>query len=104
MIAKIILIGHVGKDPEIKTDKTTFSVAVKLSKEKTDWWNCLAYDKTAEIVQKFVRKGDLVYIEGQPSQWKNSEGESFTNVFVHQIRVLKSKQTEVAATSDDAPW
>ena len=73
---KVQLIGYLGKDPESRTTPTgkmvsSFSVAVtrrwragKETKEATDWFNVESWGRQADISQKFLKKGSLVYVEG----------------------------------------
>ena len=77
MINKIILLGNLGKDPEIvKTDNFTiakFSLATTDSyKNKsgervkdTTWHNIVFYGSITEVIEKYVKKGDKLYIEGK---------------------------------------
>lgn len=84
MINSVILIGRVGKDPEMKyfdsgKVKTTFSIAVnRWTKEgdKTDWYNIELWDKKAEIAGQYVKKGRLVSIEGRLNidNWTDRDG------------------------------
>ena len=70
---KAILIGNVGKEPEIRKTQSGISVAnfsLATSKkvkgeEKTEWHRIVAWDKLAEIVEKYVHKGDKLMIEGE---------------------------------------
>ncbi|NJO00791.1 MAG: single-stranded DNA-binding protein [Bacteroidia bacterium] len=68
---KIQLIGYVGKDPEyrVNTDRSTvatFDIGVRGIGKNTEtiWFSVQAWDKKADIVNDYVRKGDLVFIEG----------------------------------------
>lgn len=71
---KIIIHGHLGRDPELKPYKTSkgedgklVSFAVGVSRttgDETDWFDCTAFGKTAEVIDKFLRKGSEVIIEG----------------------------------------
>lgn len=71
---KIIIHGHLGRDPELKPYKTSkgedgklVSFAVGVSRttgDETDWFDCTAFGKTAEVIEKFLRKGSEVIIEG----------------------------------------
>lgn len=77
-IAKLIVVGRVGKDPETKEvngkQLCTFSVAVSEkyknrqgeAVENTTWIKVEAWDKTAEVLAKFVKKGNEIYLEGTP--------------------------------------
>jgi len=70
---KAILIGNVGKEPEIRKTQSGISVAnfsLATSKkikgeDKTEWHRIVAWDKLAEIVEKYVHKGDKLMIEGE---------------------------------------
>lgn len=77
---KILLIGHVGKDPEIqylatpdhpKVAQFTLATTERMKsrggevRELTEWHNILAWRALADIVEKYVKKGMQVYIEGQ---------------------------------------
>ena len=77
-INRVILIGHVGQNPEIKYTTSgyavsTFSLAtneVWLSPEKkktehTEWHNIVAWNKLADFTKEYIAKGQLIYIEGR---------------------------------------
>ena len=103
---KIQLIGRLGKEPELrKTPKdisfSVFSVAVDRvwkskgeTKKDTDWFNVEAWGKLGEISQKFLQKGQLVYIEGALRTTKyDHEGETryFTKVIANRMQMLEWK-------------
>ena len=90
-INKVILIGNLGREPEVKyatngnaianlaiatseswTDKTTGQ-----KQEKTEWHRVVVFGKLAEICQQYVHKGSKVYVEGQlrTRKWQNKEGQ-----------------------------
>ena len=89
-VNKVILVGRLGKDPELKytasgTPFCRFSMATddvwndKTSgerQEKTEWHNIVAWDRLAEICNQYLTKGRLVYIEGalQTREWDDQEG------------------------------
>jgi single-strand DNA-binding protein len=97
---KVILIGRLGKDPELKytasgTPFCRFSIATsdvwndKTSgerQEKTEWHNIVVWDRLAEICNQYLTKGKQVYIEGalQTREWDDQEG-------------IKRKITEIRA-------
>ena len=85
---KIMLIGRLGKDPELQvtpdgTPVTKFTLAVnrysKTSsgerKEETDWFNVSAWRQLAETCEKYLHKGSKVYVEGRLSQRKYTDRE-----------------------------
>ena len=78
MLNKIMLIGNLGRDPEMRytpsgSPVTSFSVAVSRnwksregeSREETEWFNVTCWDKLAEIANQYLTKGKQVYIEGR---------------------------------------
>lgn len=96
---KVILIGHLGKDPEIKTlangnKMATMSLATSKrwkdkegeKKEKTSWHRIVVYNKNlAEIVEKYFRKGNCIYVEGELDQReyeKDGEKRTITEVLL----------------------
>ena len=114
---KIIVIGNVGKDPEVRkgkndSDVCRFSVATSFSYkdkegervEKTTWHNCVAFGKTAGLIEKYVFKGSKVCVEGriENTSTTNDAGEKkfYSNIVVEQIEFL-SKPKE--RSEDDGP-
>lgn len=90
-INKVILVGNVGKDPEVRTfgnggRVANFSVATSESwrdkmsgerKEKTEWHNVAIFnDGLVGVVEKYVKKGSKVYVEGklQTRKWQDRDG------------------------------
>jgi len=87
-VNKVILIGNLGKDPEVKYTQggmavAKFTVATnERHKDKdgqwqdhTEWHNLVAFQRTAEIVGEYLKKGGKVYIEGslRTSSWDDKE-------------------------------
>lgn len=86
---KIILIGNVTKDPEIRYTQnekvyTTFSLAVNRRNKETDYFNCIAWEKTAELIAQYVKKGSKVGVSGRLETDKVEE-KYFTKVIVEEI-------------------
>jgi single-strand DNA-binding protein len=94
---KVQIIGHLGKDPEMRYTSagkpvTTFSVAVSRTwnspdgerHSETEWFNVVAWGPLAETCKNFLSKGRLVYIEGrlQNRQWDDKEGGKHSRVEV----------------------
>jgi single-strand DNA-binding protein len=89
-VNKVILVGRLGKDPELKytasgTPFCRFSMATDdvwndkgsgERQERTEWHNIVAWDRLAEICNQYLTKGRLVYIEGslQTREWDDQEG------------------------------
>jgi len=87
-VNKVILVGNVGKDPEVKYTPSgialaKFSIATNERfkdksgewQDRTEWHNILAWERLAEIVGEYVRKGSKIYIEGrlQTSSWEDRQ-------------------------------
>lgn len=106
MVNKLILLGHVGQTPETKTSKagktyTKFSIATNShhkGESKTEWHRCTAFGRTAEIIQEFCKKGDLIYVEGSvhTDKWTDKDGNSRystgVNVYTMQFAGAKDKR------------
>lgn len=101
----VILVGRLGRDPESRftgggTQVANFSIATEESykdrngdkQKKTEWHRLIAWGKLAEIVQKYLTKGSLIYIEGTLAtrKWKDKENiERYTTeITVRQLRML----------------
>lgn len=87
MLNQIVLMGRLGKDPEIRRTPSgkavaSFSLAVDRENKSadgnkvTDWIECVAWEKKAEFAEKYVHKGDTVAVKGrlQIRNWKDKEG------------------------------
>src|SRR5689334_21650601 len=92
---KVQIIGHLGKDPEMRYTRsgkpvTTFSVAVSRSwnsadgerHNETEWFNVVAWGNLAEICKQYLIKGLQVHIEGllQTRRWEDKEGQKHSSV------------------------
>lgn len=108
---KVILIGNIGSEPAIRYTTSNvcvanFSVATtEFSRVKnnhhTEWHSVVAYDKVAEIAQKYIKKGDKIYIEGKlkTSKYtdKNGIGRSSTQIVVNNLLMLNCKNNQSIA-------
>ena len=92
---KVQIIGHLGKEPEMRYTSsgkpvTTFSVAVSRSwnsadgghHSETEWFNVVAWGNLAEICKQYLVKGQQVFVEGrlQTRRWDDKEGQKHTSV------------------------
>lgn len=92
---KVQIIGHLGKDPEMRYTPsgkpvTTFTVAVSRTwnsadgerHNETEWFNVVAWGTLAEICKQYLVKGQQVYVEGrlQTRRWDDKEGIKHTSV------------------------
>ncbi len=72
-VNKVIIVGNLGKDPEVKGAVTIFSIATSENwkdkegnkQERTEWHNIVTFGKLAEICGEYLHKGKQVYIEGK---------------------------------------
>src|SRR6476661_3478126 len=105
---QVMLIGNLGKDPEMKytpsgVPVTTFSVAVSRSwrtpegenREETEWFRIVAWRKLAEVCNEYLRKGSKVYLEGslKTRKWQDQQGQDhyMTEVQADQMMMLDSR-------------
>jgi len=94
---KVMVIGHLGRDPEMRYTPsgrpvTTFTAAVSRSwntadgerRTETEWFNIVAWGNLAEICKQYLHKGQQVYIEGrlQTRRWEDKEGQKHISVEV----------------------
>jgi single-strand DNA-binding protein len=104
---KVILMGYVGKDPEIRYAETrpvaSFSLATTERArrtasgaeipERTEWHNIVMWDAAAEIAEKYIRKGSRLLVEGKlrTRYWedRNAIKRTITEVYVENFDILK---------------
>ena len=115
-VNKVILLGHLGADPEVRytqggTAVANLRIATNESYndktsgeriEKTEWHRVVAWGKLAEIVGQYLTKGRQVYIEGQlqTRQWQDKEGNTrySTEVRASDLVMLGSGRGEGRST------
>jgi len=106
---KVTLIGNLGNDPEIRSTTggnrvASFSLATSRSwnnqqgdkQEKTEWHKCVVWNskgsQLADIVEKYVKKGDKLYVEGRIEyrQWQDKDGQTryTTEINVRELIML----------------
>lgn len=107
-VNKAILIGNVGTDPNIKTFESgnknaSFSLATSErfkdksgeQKEQTEWHNIVCWGKTADVVEKYVKKGTQLYVEGsiRTRSYDGNDGQKhyITEITAVQIQMLGRK-------------
>ncbi len=105
-VNKVFLLGRLGKDPEMKATAggmtiATFTVATSDRtkgqdgqwEDKTEWHNCVAFQRTAEIVRDYCKKGKEVFVEGkiQTRSWDDKESgqkKYRTEILVNELSLL----------------
>lgn len=117
MFNKVILIGRTTKEVELRrtssgTAVATFTLAVdnrfvlKDGKPSTDFISCVAWSNTAETMEKYVRKGALIAVEGriQTRNYDNKDGNRvyITEVVVENMRMLESRTDRSASNNLDS--
>ncbi len=109
-VNKVFLLGNVGKDPEIRATQggmtiASFTLATADRQkgqdgqwtDKTEWHNLVAFQRTAEIVRDYVKKGTQVFIEGkiQTRSWDDKESgqkKYKTEILVNELSLLGGGQ------------
>ena len=123
---KVMLIGNLGRDPEIRytnagSSVANYSIATTdrwtdrqgQKQERTEWHDIVAFDRLADLSQNYLRKGSNVFIEGrlQTRSWEDNEGqkkyrtEVVANViqFLDQGRSDNGNENQETELSDNNP-
>ena len=118
MVNKVILVGNVGADPEIKTLPSGTKVAnLRLATSEkykndrgevqtiTEWHNIVLFEKLADVADKYIRKGTQIYVEGKIRTReytpKDNVTRRITEIIGNTMQMLGSKPT--ATQTADAP-
>lgn len=109
MLNKIMIIGHLGKDPESRSlnsggTVTNFSVATSEKwkdkktgswEERTEWHNVVFFGRIAEVCEEYLHKGSKVYVEGsvRTEKWEDQDGNPryTTKVYGQSMKMLDGK-------------
>lgn len=120
-INKVILIGNLGTDPEIRymsngSAVANFSVATNESwkdkqtgeiQERTEWHKVSLFDKLAQIAGEYLKKGAKVYIEGsiRTKKWQDQSGNDrySTEIIANTMQMLDSKEFKVKNNNNTNP-
>lgn len=120
-VNKVILIGNLGKDPEVRhlengavvanfplaTSESYTDRATGQKIENTDWHDVVVWRGLAEVVEKYVRKGTKVYVEGKLKKrsWQDKEGNTryTTEVVADELTIL-SRPTDERESKPSAPY
>ena len=113
---KVMLIGNLGADPEMRYTAngnavTTFNLAVNRNwtgpdgerKEETEWFTVVSWNKLAETVSQFLQKGRRAYVEGrlQTRSWEGQDGQKRYKTEVVANTVLFLDKPQAAPMPDD---
>ena len=120
-INKVILIGNLGNDPDVRYTSGGAPIAnVSLAtsdswrdketgdlQERTEWHRIVFFSRLAEIVSEYLRKGSKIYVEGrlQTRKWQDRDGNDryTTEVVANEMQMLDSKGTTEEFTRASAP-
>jgi single-strand DNA-binding protein len=109
-VNKVILLGNVGKDPEIRstaggTKVASFSLATTERQkdasgnwtDRTEWHSLVAFNKLADIVESYVKKGNKLFIEGslRTNSWEDKETKAKrykTEIIVNDLSLLSGRE------------
>jgi single-strand DNA-binding protein len=118
-INKVILVGNLGKDPEVKyleggTAVANFTIATSETfkdrtsgerKTSTEWHNVVVWRGLAEISEKYLKKGMQVYVEGKlrTRQWQDKDGNTryTTEIVGDNLQMLGKKEENSSSTSTE---
>ncbi len=111
-INKVILVGNVGQDPEIRYVETRPVASLSLATterayttasgaqipERTEWHRLVMWDKSAEFAEKYIRKGAKLYVEGKlrTRTWedRNTIKRTVTEIYVENFEILSRPQSQ----------
>jgi single-strand DNA-binding protein len=105
---KVLLIGHLGADPEVRYTQSNTAVAtMNLAtnerfkdgngdwQERTEWHRVIAWGRLAEVCQQYIKKGSQIYVEGslQTRSWQDKDGQTkyTTEIKAAALQMLDSK-------------
>ena len=99
MLNNVELIGRVGNEPELRytpSNKAVVRLSIATTETakdktvKTTWHNVTVWEKTAENVEKYVKKGDLIYIQGR-IEYTEKDGKYYTAIIANTVKFLSVK-------------
>lgn len=120
MINKVILVGNIGADPEVKslesgvktarlrmaTTERFYDKTTQETKETTEWHTVNVWRQLAEIVEKYVHKGSQVYVEGSlhTREWTDKEGQKrySTEITANTIKFLGRRESDAPQQQKNA--
>lgn len=114
---KVMVIGHLGRDPEMRYTPsgrpvTSFSVATSRNwttadgerRSETEWFNVVAWGSLAEICNQYLKKGQQVYVEGrlQTRRWEDEEGNkrSSTELVAREMIMLSERREKAEGEAE----
>ena len=114
-VNKVILLGNVGKDPEIRSSASgnmvaTFGLATSERfkdqqgnwQERTEWHNLVAFGRTAEIIRDYVKKGSKLYVDGR-LQTRNYEDKEHAGRKIYRTEIIVNDISLLSARDESSP-
>ena len=112
-INKVILIGHVGGTPNVRTagDNKVANFALATTekfkdREETEWHNVAVWGKLADVIEKYVDKGSQLYVEGRiktEKYTKDGQDKYITRIVASAIQLLGKKETQTEQPAQTQP-
>lgn len=118
-VNKVILVGHLGKDPEVRhlengVNVASFSLATTETitnksgerQDLTEWHNIVVWRGLADVAEKYLRKGKLIYLEGKirTRSWEDKEGiKRYTTEVVADTFTMLGKKDDNASGPSSSP-
>jgi single-strand DNA-binding protein len=117
-VNKVILVGNLGKDPEVRhleggTSVAKFSLATSEvfkdksgnRNEQTEWHNIVVWRGLADVAEKYLKKGMTIYLEGKlrSRSWDDKEGHKHytTEIVADTFTILSKKENNASSGQDD---
>ena len=118
---KVMLIGNVGRDPEIRhlannsmvarfplATSEKFKSKSGETQEQTEWHNIVCWRSLAELSEKYIKKGKQLYIEGRirTRTWDDKDGQKkyFTEIVGDVVRLLGSREAQASDTTSETQY
>ena len=119
-VNKVILVGNLGQDPEVRympNGKAVANISLATSEswkdqqgqlqERTEWHRCVAYERLAEVIGEYLRKGSKIYLEGKlhTREWQDQQGQKryTTEIVIQEMQMLDSKPANQAGGNTGYP-
>jgi single-strand DNA-binding protein len=121
MVNKVILVGNAGRDAEVRslpnggkvasvniaTTERVYDSATQGYKDHTEWHSISFFGKIADVAEKYLKKGQQVYIEGKlrTRDWVDDKGSTHytTSIICDEMKLL-GKKPSTSAPEDDEDW
>lgn len=110
-VNKVILIGNLGNDPEVRympNGKAVANISIATSEswkdqsgqiqERTEWHRCVSYGRLAEVIGEYLRKGSKIYVEGRLAtrEWQDQQGQKryTTEIVISEMQMLDGRPAD----------